>query len=87
MHLPDVDVVSSVDEDLRHILGHPRKRRKMELKEERSRMNILNRRFKDPLRRANIEHFKAKINSNEEHGYTFDQAVHLAVNKELPHLR
>ena len=68
-----------------HDHGPPGKPRK--LRDERSRPDIWNRRFQDPLRRANIEQFKAKVNDYEEQGLTFDKAVHLAANDDLPYLR
>ena len=68
-----------------HDPGPPGKRRR--LKDERSRLDIWNRRFKDPLRRSTIEHFKAKVKGYEEQGYPLDQAVHLATNDNLPTLR
>ena len=46
-----------------------------------------NRRFQDPLRQANIEQFKANVNGYEEQGLTFDKAVLLAANDDLPFLR
>ena len=79
----DASIVASIDDT--HDPGPPGKRRK--LRDERSRLDIWNRRFKDPLRRANIEHFKAKVKDYEEQGYPFDQAVHLAANDNLPTLR
>ena len=63
----------------------PGKRRKMVLNEERSRHNIWNRRFQDPIRQANIDQFKTKVISYEEH--TLDQAIHHAANDDLPYLR
>ena len=90
--LPDDDTMSDVDDasivestDDTHDPGPPGKRRK--LRNERSRPDIWNRRFKDPLRMDNIEHFKAKVKGYEEQGYTFDKAVHLAANDNLPILR
>ena len=79
----DTSSIWSIDDT--HELGPPGKRRK--LRDERSRPDIWNRRFKDPLRRANIEQFKAKVKGYEEHGYPFDKAVHLAANDDLPILR
>lgn len=67
--------------------GPPGKRRKVELKEERVRRDIWNRRFKDPLRLANVEPFKTKVNSYLEGGATLDKAVHHAANDDLPYLR
>ena len=83
-NMSDVDDTSSIVEtiDDTHDPGPPGKRRK--LRDERSRLDIWNRRFKDPLRRANIEHFKAKVKGYEEQGYPFDQAVHLAAKDNLP---
>ena len=79
----DASIVESIDDT--HDPGPPGKRRK--LSDERSRLDIWNRRFKDPLRHANIEQFKAKVKGYEEQGYPFDQAVHLAANDGLPILR
>ena len=57
-NMSDVDDTSSVGSiDDIHDHGPPGKRRK--LRDERSRPDIWNRRFQDPLRRANIEQFKA----------------------------
>ena len=50
----DTSSVGSIDDI--HELGPPCKRRK--LRDERSRPDIWNRRFQDPLRHANIEQFK-----------------------------
>ena len=85
-NVSDVDDASSVGSiDDIHDHGPPGKRRK--LRDERSRTDIWNRRFQDLLRRANIEQFKAKVNDYEEQGLTFDKAVHLAANDDLPYLR
>ena len=86
-NMSDVDDTSSIVESIDdiHNPGPPGKRRK--LRDERSRPDIWNRRFKDPLRHANIEQFKAKVNEYEEQEYTFDQAIHLAANDDLPILR
>ena len=86
-NMSNVDDTSSIMEsiDVTHNPGPPGKRRKLGY--ERSRPDIWNRRFRDPLRRANIEQFKAKVKDYEEQGYTFDQAVHLAANDNLPILR
>ena len=85
--MSDVDDTSSIVESIddMHDPGPPGKRRK--LRDERSRPDIWNRRFKDPLRRANIEQFKAKVKGYGEQGYPFDKAVHLAANDDLPILR
>ena len=66
-------------------LGPPGKRRK--LRDARSGPDIWNSRFQNPLRKANIEQFKAKVNDYEEQGFTLDKAIHFAANDELPHLR
>ena len=50
-------------------------------------MPALNRRFQNPLRQANIEQFKAKVNAYEEQGFTLEKAIHFAANGELPYLR
>ena len=49
--------------------------------------DIWKRRFQDPLRQANIEQFKTKVDDYEEQGFTFDKAVQLAANGDLPYLR
>ena len=68
-NVSDVDDASSVGSiDDIHDHGPPGKRRK--LRDERSRPDIWNSRFQDPLRRANIEQFKAKVNNYEEQGLT-----------------
>ena len=85
-NMSDVDDASSIGSiDDTHDPGPLGKRRK--LRDERSRPDIWNRRFKDPLRHANIEHFKANVKGYEEQGYPFDQAVHLTANDNLPILR
>ena len=84
-NVADVDDASSVGSiHDKHDHGPPGKRRK--LRDECSRPDIWNRRFQDPLRRANIEQFKAKVNDYEEQGLPFDKAVHLAANDDLPYL-
>ena len=75
------------NEDFINNLVPPGKRRKMELNEERSCHNIWNRRFQDTLRQAHIEQFKTKVKSYDEQGYKLDQAIHHAVNDDLPYLR
>lgn len=87
------DCVNNEDEDeestdsINHF-GPPGKRRKTELTEERVRCDIWNRRFKDPLRLANVERFKAKVEMYlKGGGATLDQAVHHAANDDLPYLR
>ena len=89
---PDEDNVSDEDDassvasiEYIHDHGPPGKRRK--LREERSRPDIWNRRFQDPLRQANIEQFKTKVDDYVNRGFTFDKAVHLAANDDLPYLR
>ena len=79
----DTNSVGSIDDI--HELGNPGKR--IKLRDERSRPDIWNRRFQDPLRRDNIEQFKAKVNDYKEQGFTFDKRVHLAANDDLPYLR
>ena len=32
---------------------------------------------------VNVEQFKAKVNDNDEQGFTFDKAIHLAANEDL----
>ena len=97
-NLPDVDgdsvanskdeeEQSMTDEDFISNIGPPGKGRKVKLKEERSRREIGSWRFQDPLRQANLERFKVKVNGYEDQGYTFDQAVHHAATVELPYLR
>ena len=67
--LSDDDDASSVQSlDYIKDLGPPGKRRK--LRDARSRPDIWNRRFQNPLRQANIEQFKAKVNAYEEQGFT-----------------
>ena len=83
----DEESVDLANEDFINNHGPPGKRRKVELNEERSRHGIWNRRFQDPLRQANIEQFKTKVNRYEEQGYTLDQAIHHAANDDLPYLR
>ena len=85
-NVSDVEYTSSVwsINDI-HDHGPPCKPRK--LRDDCLRPDIWNRRFQDPLRRANIEQFKAKVNSYEEQGLTFDKAVHLAANDDLTYLR
>ena len=83
--MSDVDDTSSVRSiDDIHELGPPGKPRK--LRDKRSRPEIWNRKFQDPLMHANIEQFKAKVYDYEEQGFTFDKAVHLAANDDLPYL-
>ena len=65
--------------------GPPGKRRK--LRDARSRPDIWNRRVQIPLRKANIEQLKAKLNDYEEQGFTLYKAIHFAANDELPYLR
>ena len=84
--LSDDEDASSVESlDYINDLGPPGKRRI--LRDARSRHNILNRRFQNPLRQANIEQFKAKVNAYEEQSFTLEKAIHFAVNDELPYLR
>ena len=84
--LSDDEDASSV-ESLDYINEHvpPGKRRK--LRDAHSRPDIWNRRFQNPLRKANIEQFKAKVNDYEEQGFTLEKAIHFAANDELPYLR
>ena len=83
----DEESMDLANEDFINNLGPPGKRRKMELNEERSRHDIWNRRFQDPVRQANIKQFKTKAKSYEEQGYTLDQAIHHAASDDLPYLR
>ena len=84
--LSDDEAASSVESlDYINDLGSPGKRRK--LRDARSRPDIWNRRFKNPLRQANIKQFKAKVNAYEEQGFTLKKAIHFAANDELPYLR
>ena len=83
----DEESVELANEEFINNLGPPGKRRKVELNEECSLHGIWNRRFQDPLRQANIEQFKTKVNRYEEQGYTLDQAIHHAANDDLPYLR
>ena len=50
-------------------------------------MPALDGRFQNPLRQANIEQFKAKVNAYEEQGFTLEKVIHFAANGELPFLR
>ena len=82
----DDDNASSMESlDYINDLGPPGKRRK--LKNIRSRPDIWNRSFQNPLRQANIEQFKAKVNDYEEQCLTLDKAIHIAANDVLPYLR
>ena len=83
--LSDDEDASSVESlDYINDLGPPGKRRK--LRDARSKPDIWNRRFQNPLRQANIEQFKAKVNAYEEQGFTLEKAIHFAANGELPYL-
>ena len=83
--LSDDEDASSVESlDYINDLGPPGKRRK--LRDARSRPDIWNRRFQNPLRQANIEQFKAKVNAYEELGFILEKAIHFAANGELPYL-
>ena len=66
-------------------LSPPGKQRK--LRDERSKLDIWNRRFQNPIRQENVEQFKAKVNAYEERGFSSDKAIHLAANDDLPSLR
>ena len=84
--LSDDEDASSVESlDYKNDLGPPGKRRK--LRDARSRPDIWNRRFQNPLRQANIKQFKAKVNAYVEQGFTFEKTIHFAANEELPYLR
>ena len=84
--LSDDEDASSVESlDYINDLGPPGKRRK--LRDASSRPDIWNRRFQNPLRQANTEQFKAKVNAYEEQGFTLEKAIHFASNGELPYLR
>ena len=79
--LSDDEDASSVESlDYINDLGPPGKRSK--LRDARSRPDIWNRRFQNPLRQANIEQFKAKENVYEEQGFTLEKAIHFAANGE-----
>ena len=89
---PDEETLSNDDdascvESLEYMqeLGPPGKR--IKLRDVHSRPDRWNRRFQNPLRQANIEQFKAKVNAYEEQDFTLDKAFHLAANDELPYLR
>ena len=70
--LSDDEDASSVESpDYIYDLGPPGKRRK--LRDAHSRPDIWNRRFQNPLRQANIEQFKAKVNAYEEQGFTLEK--------------
>ena len=69
--LSDDEDASSVESlDYINDLGPPDKRRK--LRDARSSPDILNRGFQNPLRQANIEQFKAKVNDYKEQGFTLE---------------
>ena len=72
----DADSVESLD-----YIGSIRKQR-----DERSKLDIWNRRFQNPIRQENVEQFKAKVNAYEERGFSSDKAIHLAANDDLPSL-
>ena len=61
------------------------KRRK--LRDERSKLDIRNRRCQNPIRQENVEQFKARVNGYEERGFSSDKAIHLAANDDLPSFR
>ena len=76
---PDVETLSndadaSSVESLDYIndLGPPGKQRK--IRDARSRPDIWNRRFQNPLRKANIEQLKAKVNDYEEQGFALEKS-------------
>ena len=52
----------------------------------RSKPDIWNRRFQNPIRQETVEKFKAKVNDYEERDYSSDKAIHLAANDDLPYL-
>ena len=65
-------------------LSPPVKRRKLRIA--RSKPDIWNRRFQNPIRQENVEQFKAKVNDYEERGYSSDKAIHHTANDDLPYL-
>jgi hypothetical protein len=67
--------------------GPPGKRIKEELKEERKRHNIWDRRFQKPLRQFCKEQFKDGLNSYIDQEFAFDEAYARTANDVLPHLR
>ena len=69
------------------LIGPPGKRFHEEIKEERSRSNIWERRFKEPLRNSHREQFDETTNHYLEQGNSLNEAVLLAANDELPYLR
>ena len=84
---PDEETLSddedgSSEDSLDYINEHgpPGKRRK--LSDARSRPDIWNRRFQNPLRKANIKQLKAKVNDYEEQGFTLGKTIHFAANDE-----
>ena len=81
----DEDASSAESLEYMQELGPPGKR--IKLRDVHSRPDIWNRRFQNPLRQANIEQFKSKVNAYEEQDFTLDKAFHLAANDELPYLR
>jgi hypothetical protein len=68
-------------------IGPPGKRIKEELKEERKRNDIWDRRFQKPLRQFCKEQFKDGLNSYIDQEYSFDEAYARTANDALPHLR
>ena len=40
-----------------------------------------------PIRQENVERFKNKVNAYEERGFSWDKAINLAANGDLPYLR
>ena len=83
--MSDDDDASSIESlEYIHNLTPPGKRSK--LRDDHSRPDILNKRFQNMIRQADIEQFSAKVNDNEELGSTLDKAIHLAANDNLPYL-
>ena len=81
----DRDISDDEDADSVESLDYIRSIRKQ--RDERSKLNIWNRRFQNPIRQENVEQFKAKVNAYEERGFSSDKAIHLAANDDLPSLR
>ena len=78
------DAISIESLDYICAFSPPGKQRK--LSDERSKPNIWNRRFQNPIREENLKQFKAKVNDYKEQGFTMDKAIHLAANHDLPYL-
>ena len=81
--MSDVDDTSSVGSiDDIHYHGPPGKRRKQGMSAQGLTYGIEDFKIRSGGG-ANIEQFKAKVNSYEEQGLTVDKAVHLTANDDL----